>query len=729
MSKQKDLQFLVYLAKIAYPRHNSHCFIIYMIVNYCDILKQQQIFTLRGVSPEFLTNFVRETLWDIDNTIVVNDNVERSCLKYIVVNNTSRKVNVITKKFDNKSVALLSYNLLYNLKGAITGSFKKCGCENLQFADEVELSLVNSACDWSHFVIDSCLKNFFDVPKLLYEGDLISIDLKKHGKEVFYQTNKITNINEKLHFKCNKIIYLGDNVEGGYLCSKKTTLKQATNIQSFIPNENLDLEKTLPSAFDTYFGDLRKAVLPFIKKNKSNFLPVFLLEGRRGSGKSLLIKCLASTLGMHLSTISNFDVTATTYAQNETKLRNSFFAAKMAAPSILQIRNFENFGKNNEGQYDERLISYFINEVKTLFESNSFPLILICCSSDKNIPIELRRTFLKTFEIKAPNDQEREKILNWILESKNITSGINMSQIANKTHGFLFEDLRTLIHYAETENNLEEKFIPRDNFLRALDLMQSNYSESLGAPRVPQVKWSDVGGLTEVKQEIIKTIKLPLRHPGLLKSTGLKRSGILLYGPPGTGKTLMAKAVATECGLCFLSVKGPELLNMYVGQSEQNVREVFEKARDASPCIIFFDELDSLAPNRGASGDSGGVMDRVVSQLLAEMDGLNQTGTVFIIGWQQLLITQGEKKKSCRDKLDKFYIILFVSVRQIKCTKKNFNSIVVIFFFLGTNDSSRGTPSDVIVSLDDFKCAIKTIKPSIRQEDLEYYNKLKSDLK
>lgn len=108
--------------------------------------------------------------------------------------------------------------------------------------------------------------------------------------------------------------------------------------------------------------------------------------------------------------------------------------------------------------------------------------------------------------------------------------------------------------------------------------------------------------------------------------------GILLFGPPGTGKTLMAKAVATECSLCFLTVKGPELLNMYVGQSEQNVRQVFERARQASPCIIFFDELDSLAPNRGLSGDSGGVMDRVVSQLLAEMDGLDSSGKVFIIG-------------------------------------------------------------------------------------------------
>lgn len=140
-----------------------------------------------------------------------------------------------------------------------------------------------------------------------------------------------------------------------------------------------------------------------------------------------------------------------------------------------------------------------------------------------------------------------------------------------------------------------------------------------------------MGGLQEVKREILETIQLPLEHPELL-ALGLRRSGLLLHGPPGTGKTLLAKAVATECSLTFLSVKGPELINMYVGQSEENVREVFARARAAAPCVIFFDELDSLAPSRGRSGDSGGVMDRVVSQLLAELDGLHSSRDVFVIG-------------------------------------------------------------------------------------------------
>jgi peroxin-6 len=196
-----------------------------------------------------------------------------------------------------------------------------------------------------------------------------------------------------------------------------------------------------------------------------------------------------------------------------------------------------------------------------------------------------------------------------------------------------------------------------------MDEARSSYSENIGAPNIPNVSWDDVGGLAEVKADILDTVQLPLEHPELFGTNLKKRSGtlaparprtftahrhvfcsagILLYGPPGTGKTLLAKAVATSCSLNFFSIKGPELLNMYIGESEANVRRVFQRARDARPCVVFFDELDSVAPKRGAHGDSGGVMDRIVSQLLAELDGIassssaggsgDGSGDVFVIG-------------------------------------------------------------------------------------------------
>lgn len=169
----------------------------------------------------------------------------------------------------------------------------------------------------------------------------------------------------------------------------------------------------------------------------------------------------------------------------------------------------------------------------------------------------------------------------------------------------------------------------------ALNDARSSYSDSIGAPKIPNVSWDDIGGLQNVKDDILDTIQLPLQHPELFAQGLKKRSGILLYGPPGTGKTLLAKAVATSCSLNFFSVKGPELLNMYIGESEANVRRVFQRARDASPCVVFMDELDSIAPKRGNQGDSGGVMDRIVSQLLAELDGMSSGGDntqVYVLG-------------------------------------------------------------------------------------------------
>ncbi|GMF11607.1 unnamed protein product [[Candida] boidinii] len=178
------------------------------------------------------------------------------------------------------------------------------------------------------------------------------------------------------------------------------------------------------------------------------------------------------------------------------------------------------------------------------------------------------------------------------------------------------------------------KLLPGD-FETAINNARSKFSDSIGAPRIPNVKWEDVGGLDLVKDEIMDTIDMPLKHPELFSSGIKKRSGILFYGPPGTGKTLLAKAIATNFALNFFSVKGPELLNMYIGESEANVRKVFQKARDAKPCVVFFDELDSVAPKRGNQGDSGGVMDRIVSQLLAELDGMSGGDGgdgVFVVG-------------------------------------------------------------------------------------------------
>ncbi|KAM9914477.1 hypothetical protein OXX69_000591 [Metschnikowia pulcherrima] len=316
-------------------------------------------------------------------------------------------------------------------------------------------------------------------------------------------------------------------------------------------------------------------------------------------------------------------------------------------------------------------------------------IILVVSSNDVDTVSDALRQIL-TFEIQVPVPSEKERlaIINFFLdyESKSgntenipgmnedrpefikrpdfddyqvsLRPDVKRETLALQSAGLTPLDLKSIvrktkqaailrhIRSAEAQDTKVDKLlkignggsllvIPED-FEKAINDARNEFSDSIGAPRIPNVKWEDIGGLDLVKDEILDTIDLPLKHPELFSNGLKKRSGILFYGPPGTGKTLLAKAIATNFSLNFFSVKGPELLNMYIGESEANVRRVFQKARDAKPCVIFFDELDSVAPKRGNQGDSGGVMDRIVSQLLAELDGMsggesNGDG-VFVVG-------------------------------------------------------------------------------------------------
>ncbi|KAF7818233.1 peroxisome biogenesis protein 6 [Senna tora] len=296
-------------------------------------------------------------------------------------------------------------------------------------------------------------------------------------------------------------------------------------------------------------------------------------------------------------------------------------------------------------------------------------LLIAAAVSSEGLPPTIRRCFSHEINMGPLTEEQRTEMLSQSLQSvsellSNTDSESFVKEIVGQTSGFVLRDMCALI--ADVGANLfprssdaVDKVRPEDvddslttevmqdsnhrkvspqvpgkeDLTKALERSKKRNAAALGAPKVPNVKWEDVGGLEDVKKSILDTVQLPLLHKDLFSSGLRKRSGVLLYGPPGTGKTLLAKAVATECSLNFLSVKGPELINMYIGESEKNVRDIFQKARSSRPCVIFFDELDSLAPARGASGDSGGVMDRVVSQMLAEIDGLNDsTQDLFIIG-------------------------------------------------------------------------------------------------
>lgn len=386
-----------------------------------------------------------------------------------------------------------------------------------------------------------------------------------------------------------------------------------------------------------------------------------LLIGARSSGKRTLARQVARAAGFHFFDVNCYELLGETDVKTEATLRARFERGIGSTPCVMLLSHVEALARKSQaletGQEPAMttILQECFAEARKGWKSSGYPLIVVGTTNDPDkIPTGVLGAFKREIKLEAPAEGQRFEMLRTITADDLIAPDVSLRAIAVQTAALVAGDLVDLVARARasaTDRALHstsgaEEVDVRDiaaagvaltsaDFNLALDQARSSYSESIGAPKIPNVTWDDVGGLASVKSEILDTIQLPLEHPELFAEGLKKRSGILLYGPPGTGKTLLAKAVATSCSLNFFSVKGPELLNMYIGESESNVRRVFQRARDAKPCVIFFDELDSVAPKRGNQGDSGGVMDRIVSQLLAELDGMaDSTGgaDVFVIG-------------------------------------------------------------------------------------------------
>ncbi|KAH9063671.1 AAA-domain-containing protein [Lactarius deliciosus] len=371
-----------------------------------------------------------------------------------------------------------------------------------------------------------------------------------------------------------------------------------------------------------------------------------LLKGSRGIGKFTTAMQVAQHLGMHVFEVNCYDFLGENDTKTEGLLRARFEQATSCSPCVLVMRHLEAFAQTTQPAEPGK-DPVIVNVIKELFQDlygswrlTGYPILVFGTTTEPGrVPPSLVSCFKHEVDFEAPGEAERSAILGSLLASKQLAPDVSLIDLARRTAAFVAGDLASLVvrtSYAAitrvvqavdgnfTSNDIFSAGVSLTNadFEIAMDEARSSYSQNIGAPKIPNVSWDDVGGLADVKADILDTVQLPLEHPELFASNLKKRSGILLYGPPGTGKTLLAKAVATSCSLNFFSVKGPELLNMYIGESEANVRRVFQRARDARPCVVFFDELDSVAPKRGAHGDSGGVMDRIVSQLLAELDGI-----------------------------------------------------------------------------------------------------------
>ncbi|XP_043281430.1 peroxisome assembly factor 2 [Venturia canescens] len=667
----RNLIFLLSLTK-SLLRNNPYYKIVWLFMKYARrkfdrLMNNQQL--ISPVPDEILERVVEQ-----NND---NDNPGYECCALasctdiaikgwqIICSNVSQKKYKIfvipCDNWPNKGV-FVSETMKHNIEQKLGHKLKEQSYfvmpikdETILIATEANVSLVSDVHGNSTEFVDSLLKTYFKVPRYMKIGDLFVVDSKKYAPDDFYSGK---NYPFKVHFRVNALkVKNGNTVERiheAYLVQENTTLMQSPNAFSYRPREVLERPKfqsglpvdlcieissaaNCPPFLQTKLKVLSECTLPFIQKDKKlKIRPVFLVKGAPGSGKFKLIECMAKRNGFNLVNVDFSEIQCSSAAQTEAKLRIVLQNARSSVPCILRLSNIQIFGKNAEGKKDERIISAFALELEKLADSESeFPVIIIATLENDELEADVERLFIETISIEHPNKMERAEMLSWLLKTKGLLYQGNLITIAGSVSDFEFADLEALVlqsvKIAYQSLPVEERgsrlTLNEDHFLQACELMQSAFSDRVGAPRIPKVYWEDIGGLANLKHEIKRRIELPM-----LNTMGLGRSGILLHGPPGTGKTLLAKAVATECQLHFMSVKGPELLNMYVGQSEKNIRQVFERARAAAPCVIFFDELDSLAPNRGRSGDSGGVMDRVVSQLLAEMDGLESAGSIFIIG-------------------------------------------------------------------------------------------------
>ncbi len=379
-----------------------------------------------------------------------------------------------------------------------------------------------------------------------------------------------------------------------------------------------------------------------------------LLHGPPGTGKTMLAKAVAGETSSNFISIGGPEIVSKFYGESEGKLREIFKEAEENAPSIIFIDEIDSIAPKREevtGEEERRIVAQLLSLMDGL-NSRGKVVVIGATNRPNSIDEALRRPgrFDREIEIGIPDRDGRHEILVIHTRGMPLADDVDLDWLADKTHGYSGADLSALTKEAAMaalrrvlpDVDLEAEEIPRevlnkisvtkDDFKSALRDMQPSTMREVLIEK-PNVKWEDIGALEEPKQELKEAVEWPLKYGKVFEHMSARPpKGILLYGPPGTGKTMLAKAVATESEANFIAVKGPEFLNKWVGESEKAVRETFRKARQAAPCVIFMDEIDSIAPERGkGNGGDDGVTERVISQMLTEMDGLESLNNVVVI--------------------------------------------------------------------------------------------------
>ena len=470
-------------------------------------------------------------------------------------------------------------------------------------------------------------------------GDSISLNTQVGNKIQFVITNtkpsKPVIVTEKTIFK------LGSLTKAVDASVPRITYDELGGLKSEVQKirEMVELPMRHPELFDKIGVEAPKGVL---------------LYGPPGTGKTLLAKAVAGETNAHFISLSGPEIMGKHYGESEERIREIFTQAEENSPSIIFIDEIDSIAPKRDevsGELEKRIVSQLLTLMDGM-KSRGKVVVIAATNRPDSIDPALRRPgrFDREVEIGIPDDDGRFDILSIHTRGMPINKKVNLKQISKTTHGFVGADLEVLSKEAAMrslrrilpEIDLDEDKISSE-ILQKIEITSDDFWEALKEVRpsalrevqveIPDVNWDDVGGLNELKDELREAVEWPIKHKEAYDYVNVETpKGVLLHGPPGTGKTLIAKALAKMTESNFISIKGPELLSKWVGESEKGVREIFRKARQAAPCIIFLDEIDALVPRRSSGNSDSHVTKNIVSQILTEIDGLEELHNVLIIG-------------------------------------------------------------------------------------------------
>ncbi|WP_458188065.1 CDC48 family AAA ATPase [Haladaptatus sp. NG-WS-4] len=497
-----------------------------------------------------------------------------------------------------------------------------------------------------------------------------------------------------------------------------------------------------------------------------------LLHGPPGTGKTLLAKAVANETSASFFSIAGPEIISKYYGESEQQLREIFEDAAEEAPSIIFIDELDSIAPKREdvtGEVERRVVAQLLTMMDGL-EARGQVIVIAATNRVDSVDPALRRPgrFDREIEIGVPDEEGRTEILQIHTRGMPLSDDVNLPGLSNDTHGFVGADIESLTKEAAMkalrrylpEIDLDEESIPpslidrmivkREDFRGALNEVEPSAMREV-LVELPKVSWDDVGGLDDAKSQVKESIEWPLSSPEKFERMGIDPpSGVLLYGPPGTGKTLMAKAVANETNANFISVRGPQLLSKWVGESEKAIRQTFRKARQVSPTVIFFDELDSLAPGRSQEVGSN-VSERVVNQLLTELDGLEDKGDVMVIGATNRpdmidpalirsgrfdrLVMIGQPDDEGREQILKIHtddtpLAPDVSLRELaEMTDGYVGSDLESIAREAAIEALREDDDADEVEMRHFRQAMESVRATITEDLLDYYEQMEQDFK